>query len=138
MHSSLHSWSENPICFVNYTQCLKVTQKVSLCATLAILETLLVIFKHCIVVFFLVMGPTKSSYLNIAPEGSFIHTEDFPQGAKALAKYLEDLDEVIPKWAHCSKSQIFVQKFNFDKTPTFSRVFYPNFFFFFFSGNQSC
>ena len=28
-----------------------------------------------------------------------------------------------------SKSQIFVQKFNFvDKTPTFSRVFHPNFF----------
>ena len=30
--------------------------------------------------------------------------------------------------AHYSKSQIFVQKFNFDKTPTFSRVFHPNFF----------
>ena len=29
---------------------------------------------------------------------------------------------------HYSKSQIFVQKFNFDKTPTFSRVFHPNFF----------
>ena len=28
---------------------------------------------------------------------------------------------------HCSKSQIFVQKFNFDKTPTFSRVFHPIF-----------
>ena len=27
--------------------------------------------------------------------------------------------------AHYSKSQIFVQKFNFDKTPTFSRVFHP-------------
>ena len=27
-----------------------------------------------------------------------------------------------------SKSQIFVQKFNFDKTPTFSRVFHPKFF----------
>ena len=26
------------------------------------------------------------------------------------------------------ESQIFVQKFNFDKTPTFSRVFHPNFF----------
>ena len=25
---------------------------------------------------------------------------------------------------HCSKSQIFVQKFNFDKPPTFSRVFH--------------
>ena len=28
----------------------------------------------------------------------------------------------------CSKSQIFVQKFNFDKTPTFSRDFHPNIF----------
>ena len=26
---------------------------------------------------------------------------------------------------HYSKSQIFVKKFNFDKTPTFSRVFHP-------------
>ena len=39
---------------------------------------------------------------------------------------------------HYSKSQIFVQKFNFDKTPTFSRVFPPNFFWQFFSWNQSC
>ena len=32
-------------------------------------------------------------------------------------------------WSHYSKSQIFVQKFNFDKTLfTFSRVFHPNFF----------
>ena len=30
--------------------------------------------------------------------------------------------------AHYSKSQIFVQKFNLDKTPTFSRVLHPNFF----------
>ena len=30
---------------------------------------------------------------------------------------------------HYSKSQFFVQKFNFDKPPTFSRVFYPNFFY---------
>ena len=28
--------------------------------------------------------------------------------------------------SHYSKSQIFVQKFNFDKTPTFSRVYHPN------------
>ena len=39
---------------------------------------------------------------------------------------------------HYSKSQIFVQKFNFDKTPTFSRVFHPKFFWQFFSWNQSC
>ena len=30
--------------------------------------------------------------------------------------------------AHYSKSQIFVQKFNLDQTPTFSRVFHPIFF----------
>ena len=29
---------------------------------------------------------------------------------------------------HYSKSQFFVQKFNFDKTQTFPRVFHPNFF----------
>ena len=40
--------------------------------------------------------------------------------------------------AHYSKSQIFVQKFNFDKTTTFSRVFHPKFFWQFFSWNQSC
>ena len=40
--------------------------------------------------------------------------------------------------SHYSKSQIFVQKFNFDKTPIFSRVFHPNFFWQFFSWNQSC
>ena len=39
---------------------------------------------------------------------------------------------------HYSKSQIFVQKFNFDKPPTFSRVFRPIFFWQFFSWNQSC
>ena len=33
----------------------------------------------------------------------------------------------VPK-LHYSKSQIFVQKFNFDKTPTFSRVFHQIFF----------
>ena len=37
-----------------------------------------------------------------------------------------------------SKSQIFVQKFNFDKTPTFWQVFHPNFFWQFFSWSQSC
>ena len=29
--------------------------------------------------------------------------------------------------SHCSKSSFFVQKFNFDRTPTFSRVFHPFF-----------
>mgnify|MGYP006975451374 CR=1 FL=1 len=42
------------------------------------------------------------------------------------------------KYLHYSKIQIFVQKFNFDKTPTFLRVFHQNFFWQFFSWNQSC
>ena len=45
---------------------------------------------------------------------------------------------MIARWPHYSKSQIFVQKFNLDKTPTFSRVFHANFFWQFFSWNQSC
>ena len=40
--------------------------------------------------------------------------------------------------SHYTKNQIFVQKLNFDKTPTFSRVFHPKFFWQFFSWNQSC
>ena len=39
-------------------------------------------------------------------------------------------------FAHYSKSQMFVQKFNFDKTSTFSRVFHPEKSTIF-SGNQS-
>ena len=39
---------------------------------------------------------------------------------------------------HYLKSQTFVQKFNFDKIPTFSRVFHPTFFWQYFSWNQSC
>ena len=35
---------------------------------------------------------------------------------------------IIGNLPHYSKRQNFVQKFNFDKTPTFSRVFHPNFF----------
>ena len=34
----------------------------------------------------------------------------------------------VDRKTHYLKSQIFVQKFNFDKTPTFSRVFDQNFF----------
>ena len=41
-------------------------------------------------------------------------------------------------FTHYSKIQIFVQKFNFDKTLTFSRVFHSKFFWQFFSWNQSC
>ena len=43
------------------------------------------------------------------------------------------------KMSHYSKSQIFVQKFNFDKTPNiFTSYFTQNFFWQFFSWNQSC
>ena len=40
----------------------------------------------------------------------------------------QNLSTFFTEPTHYSKSQIFVQKFNFDKTPTFSRVFHPNFF----------
>ena len=49
--------------------------------------------------------------------------------------YLWRLKAVV---SHYSKSQIFVQKFNFDKTPTFSRVFHRKFFWQYFSWNHSC
>ena len=42
------------------------------------------------------------------------------------------------KKTHYSKSLIFVQKFNFDKNPTISRIFLLNYFWQFFSWNQSC
>ena len=56
---------------------------------------------------------------------------EWPEDAleKVATKFLEDMDmddEVT--FPHYSKSQIFVQKFNFDKNPTFSRVFSPNLF----------
>ena len=41
-----------------------------------------------------------------------------------------EIDVFIASFAivsHCSKSQIFVQKFNFDNNPIFSRVFHPFF-----------
>ena len=44
----------------------------------------------------------------------------------------------VSLFSHYSKSQIFVQKFNFDKTPTFSRVFHANLFWQFFPWNQIC
>ena len=40
--------------------------------------------------------------------------------------------------AHYSKSQIFVQKFNFYKSPNIFTSFSPNFFWQFFSWNQRC
>ena len=48
-----------------------------------------------------------------------------------------DLGNILSQ-SHYSKSQIFAQKFNFDKTPTFSRVFHWKFFWQFFLWNQSC
>ena len=43
---------------------------------------------------------------------------------KKLVALRQDLERVSTQ-THHSKSQILVQKFNFDKTPTFSRVFPP-------------
>ena len=47
---------------------------------------------------------------------------------KGKARIKFDAPKVVKLTSHYSKSQIFVQKFNFDQTPTFSRVFHPNFF----------
>ena len=44
-----------------------------------------------------------------------------------FSAFFEAMDQKV-SIAHYSKSQIFVQKFNCDKTLTFSRVFQPNFF----------
>ena len=41
-------------------------------------------------------------------------------------------------YTHYSKSRIFVQKINFTKPPTFSRVFPQTYFWQFFSWNRSC
>ena len=56
--------------------------------------------------------------------------------ATALKDHAGD-KKVYTPGTHYYKSQIFVQKFNFDKTPTLSRVFHPIFFWQFFSWNQS-
>ena len=47
---------------------------------------------------------------------------------KDLKSYVSSRYSFEVRVSHYSKSQIFVQKFNFDKTPIFSRVFHPNFF----------
>ena len=59
---------------------------------------------------------------------------DFTFDLEKVKKYITSL-RARP---HYSKSQIFVQKFNFDNTPTCSRVFHQKFFWQFFSWNQSC
>ena len=45
-----------------------------------------------------------------------------------IAMTMTNLSYLLVAYTHYSKSPIFIQKFNFDKTPTFSRVFHPNFF----------
>ena len=89
------------LCSTRITQCMEVIIKVSnfgaknkWCHFDHFFGILLGHFPTLCDTFFLVMGPRKSSYLKIAPKGSFIHTDNFPQGAKALAKYLVELDEV--------------------------------------------
>merc|ERR1711860_32915 len=46
----------------------------------------------------------------------------------SLHKPGKKIVKIIMNFDHYSKSQVFVQKFNFDKAPTFSRVFHRNFF----------
>ena len=50
----------------------------------------------------------------------------------------KDLDFEKVLISHYSKSQIFVQKFNFDKNPNIFTSFSPKFLWQFFSWNQSC
>ena len=59
------------------------------------------------------------------------------QNVKKIQNYPQFFARLYSR-SHYSKSQIFVHKFNFDKTPTFSWVFHPKFFWQFFSWNQSC
>ena len=58
--------------------------------------------------------------------GNFLY--NFCNFAIPVATCAKDCCTLVAILAHYSKSQIFVQKFNFDKTPTFSRVFHSNFF----------
>ena len=55
-----------------------------------------------------------------------------------LAKPVDSVDGNFMHNCTLSEKSNFVHKFNFDRTPTFSRVFHPKFFWQFFSWNQSC
>ena len=57
--------------------------------------------------------------LKVSFEKNFLTCNSTTQKKKSTAENL--------CWAHYSKSQIFVQKFNFDKTPTITQDFHPNF-----------
>ena len=62
---------------------------------------------------------SKNYFLNLSAKEAF----------KAYVRAYESHGlKHVSQLPHYSKSQIFVQKFNFDKTPTFSRVFHPKFF----------
>ena len=62
---------------------------------------------------------SKNYFLNLSAKEAF----------KAYVRAYESHGlKHVSQLSHYSKSQIFVQKFNFDKTPTFSRVFHPKFF----------
>ena len=65
-----------------------------------------------------------------------IKVPDLPRtrSGKTPRKSIADLAsgrqaKVTTNNTHCSKSRIFDQKFNFNKTPIFSRVFHQHFFF---------
>ena len=51
-----------------------------------------------------------------------VQSQHAPKGTPHLLSFFWQIE------SHYSKSQIFVQKFNFNKTPTFSRVFHQKFF----------
>ena len=57
--------------------------------------------------------------------GNFLY--NFCNFAIPVATCAKDCCTLVAILAHYSKSQIFVQKFNFDKTPRFSRVFHQIF-----------
>ena len=62
---------------------------------------------------------SKNYFLNLSAKEAF----------KAYVRAYESHGlKHVSQLPHYSKSQIFVQKFNIDKTPTFSRVFHPNIF----------
>ena len=52
----------------------------------------------------------------------------YAQFFATLEIILSTLSIFFNRVSHYSKSQIFVQKFNFEQTPTFSRVFHPKIF----------
>ena len=66
-------------------------------------------------------------FFNQSSTGQPVLPKRSPNPPSAVSFASISLRKVLSQ-SHYSKSQIFVQKFNFDKTPTFSRVFHPKYF----------